>query len=187
MNIELNDIRIRETVADDMNDIMQVEKQAFGSVKEAQLAAGLLNDKTAGPLVSLLAFYKNEAAGHILFTRVYIDGQQRQPLMHILAPLAVKPGYRKKGIGGMLIKEGLRLLQEKGSDLVFVLGHEEYYSKYGFLPHASRLGYPAPYPIPEEYSGCWMVQPVGRTGFEVGKGKIRCSDMLNREEYWTEE
>ncbi|NDV64879.1 GNAT family N-acetyltransferase [Bacteroides sp. 224] len=180
-------IQIRETNANDFNDIMTVEKQAFGYDKEAQLVAKLLADKTAEPIVSLLAFHQGEAVGHILFTRAYFDNQETQPMMHILAPLAVKPEYQRQGIGGMLIKAGIEKLQEKGSNLVFVLGHAEYYPKYGFLPDAARLGYPAPYPIAEEYSDYWMVQAIGPKGFEVGKGKMRCCDELNKPEHWRDD
>jgi putative acetyltransferase len=105
-------------------------------------------------------------------------------MMHILAPLAVKPEYQRQGIGGMLINAGIEKLREKGSNLVFVLGHKEYYPKYGFIPHAARLGYPAPYPIPEEYSDCWMVQSISPEGFDVGRGKIKCSNELNKPEHW---
>lgn len=101
---------------------MTVEKQAFGYDKEAQLVADLLADKTAKPMVSLLAFYKGEAVGHILFTRAYFDGQGAQQMMHILAPLAVKPEYQRQGIGGMLIRAGIERLQEKGSCLVLYWG-----------------------------------------------------------------
>lgn len=45
----------------------------------------------------------------------------------------------------------------------------------------------APYTIPEEYSDCWMVQAVSQEGFEIGKGKIRCSDVLNKLEHWRNE
>lgn len=117
-------IQIRETNTDDFDSIMTVEKQAFGYDKEAQLVADLLADKTAEPMVSLLAFYKGEAVGHILFTRAYFDGQGALQMMHILAPLAVKPEYQRQGIGGMLIRAGIERLQEKGSCLVFVLGHK---------------------------------------------------------------
>ena len=96
-------IQIRETNTDDFDSIMTVEKQAFGYDKEAQLVADLLADKTAKPMVSLLAFYKGEAVGHILFTRAYFDGQGAQQMMQILAPLAVKPEYQRQGIGGMLV------------------------------------------------------------------------------------
>jgi putative acetyltransferase len=185
MNVK--EIIIRETTLEDLNYILEVEKQAFGYDKEARLVTELLADKTAEPIVSLLAFYKDEAIGHILFTRAYFENQEIQPMMHILAPLAVKPEYQQQGVGHMLIQIGIETLLEKGSNLVFVLGHKDYYPKYGFLPNASRLGYPAPYPIQEQYSDCWMVQEIGENGFEVGKGKIKCSDVLNKPEHWRDD
>lgn len=185
--IHSKEIQIRETNTSDLNDIMTVEKQAFGYDKEAQLVAELLADKTAEPIVSLLAFYQGEAVGHILFTRTYFDNQEIQPMMHILAPLAVKPEYQRQAIGGMLIQAGIEKLREKGSNLVFVLGHAAYYPKYGFLPDATQLGYPAPYPIAVEYSDYWMVQAISPKGYEVGKGKIRCCDELNKPEHWRDD
>jgi putative acetyltransferase len=74
-----------------------------------------------------------------------------------------------------------------GSHIVFVLGHKEYYPKYGFIPNANSLGYPAPYPIPEEYADCWMAQPISATGFGAGKGKIGCCYELNKPEHWRDE
>ena len=136
-----NDIEIRETKGTDFNDIMLVEELAFGYKKEANLVADLLKDKTAEPILSLLAFYKKKAVGHILFTRIYIDNAINQPLFHILAPLAVIPEFQKQGIGGLLIEAGIDILKEKGSKLVFVLGHMEYYPKYGFIPDAKSLGF----------------------------------------------
>lgn len=184
---KLIDIQIRQTATGDYENIMNVEAQAFGYDKEAKLVAELLRDSTAEPMVSLLAFHGDEAIGHILFTRAYFDNRDTQPMIHILAPLAVKPEYQRQGIGGMLIQAGIEKLREIGSNLVFVLGHKDYYPKYGFIPNAEQLGYPAPYPIPEEYKDCWMVQPVGPKGYEVGKGKIRCSDELNKPEHWRDE
>lgn len=185
--MQLNDIVIRESTAHDFNDIIEVEKSAFGYDKEARLVAELLTDKTAEPILSLLAFHGDTAVGHILFTRAYIDGALSQPMMHILAPLAVRPEYQQQGIGGQLIKSGIQLLQERGSNLVFVLGHKDYYPRHGFIPNAIKLGYAAPYPIPDEHSECWMVQPLNTKGFEISKGKIKCSDVLNRAEHWRDE
>lgn len=185
--IKLNNIQIRETNTNDFKDIIAVEQQAFGYDKEAQLVIKLLADKTAEPMVSLLAFYQDEAVGHILFTRVYLDNQEVQPMMHILAPLAVRPEYQRQGIGGMLIEAGIEALREKGSNLVFVLGHAAYYPKYGFIPDAAGLGYTAPYPIAEEFSDYWMVQAISPKGFDIGTGKIRCSDELNKPEHWRDD
>lgn len=185
--MNVNELIIRETKDGDLHQIMEVEKQGFGYDKEAKLVSELLTDKSAAPIVSLLAFRQDEAIGHILFTRAYFDGQEKQPLIHILAPLAVKPDYQRKGVGGMLIKAGIKTLQEIGSNLVFVLGHKEYYPKFGFIPHAEKLGYPAPYPVSDEYSDYWMVQPIRPAGFNIGTGKIKCSDVLNRPEHWRDE
>lgn len=185
--MDLKQIQIRQTNTNDFDNIMNVEKQAFGYDKEAKLVAELLEDRTAEPRVSLLAFYNNKAIGHILFTRAYIEGIEECPMIHILAPLAVIPEFQGKGIGKLLINTGFQLLKEKGTHLIFVLGHKEYYPKCGFIPDAKSLGYPAPYPIPEEYADCWMVIPISKKSFDVGKGKIKCSEVLNRIEHWRDE
>lgn len=185
--MKIKDTKIRETEAGDFSEIMKVEERAFGYVKEAKLTADLLKDKTAEPILSLLAFDENKAVGHILFTRVYINEMTTtQPLVHILAPLAVLPEYQKQGIGGLLINEGLKKLKEMGSEMVFVLGHTEYYPKFGFIPNSGKLGFSAPYPIPEEYENAWMVQSLNPDGFVINQGKIICANELNKPEHWRE-
>ena len=185
MNIK--EIDIRETKSKDINRILEIVEQAFSPEDVAKLVDELLTDKTAEPIVSLLAFVEGKAIGYILFTRVCFEQGQNQPLMHILTVLAVAPELQRQGIGKELIKAGIQKLQKKGSILVFVLGHREYYPKYGFTPNAASLGYPTPYPIPEENNDCWMVRTISIKGFEVGKGKIKCADMLNKPEHWTAE
>jgi len=180
-------IIIRKTGSKDFNDIMVVEERAFGYVKEAKLTANLLSDKTAEPTLSLLAFDGQKAVGHILFTRVYINEMNNnQPLVHILAPLAIIPEYQKQGIGGLLIKEGLKRLSEMGTEVVFVLGHMDYYPKFGFIPDAEKKGFHAPYSIPDEYKNAWMVQSLNPDGFMIKKGNVICSNELNKPEHWRE-
>ncbi|HDP79904.1 MAG TPA: N-acetyltransferase [Spirochaetes bacterium] len=180
------DITIKETKDADFIDIMDIHKTAFGQDEEAELTAALLGDKSAEPVLSLLAFDGNEAAGHILFTRVEIKGSAPSPPAHILAPLAVKPAFQNRGIGGMLINEGLKRLKEMGAELVFVLGHKEYYPRHGFLPDAGRRGFEAPYPIPARDADAWMVLALTPKGPGGIRGKVRCADVLNRPEYWRE-
>lgn len=183
-------ITIRTTNSDDFNDIMQVEKLAFGYDKEAKLVAELLSDKTAEPMLSLLAFDNEEAVGHILFTRAYFEDQKEQPMMHILAPLAIIPTYQRQGIGGVLINAGLEILKEMGSKLIFVLGHKEYYPRYGFLPNAQGMGFFTPYPdpMPTDYADYWMVQSLTNDKLEtMPKGRIKCAVTLNKPEHWRED
>lgn len=180
-------ICIKETNKDDFESIMLVEERAFGMKKEAELTADLLNDETASPVLSLLAFDGERAVGHIIFTRVYMDKlDKNQPLMHILAPLAVIPEYQKQGIGGKLIREGIKRLKEMGSEIVFVLGHIGYYNRFDFIVDAKALGYEAPHPIPEEYKDAWMVQSLKLNKPNIPFGRVICSNALNKEEHWRE-
>ena len=95
------------------------------------------------------------------------------------------PDYQKKGIGGKLIDRGLQLLTSSGVDLVFVLGHSEYYPRHGFEP-AGSLGLEAPYPIPEEHKDAWMVQALRPGLLGSLHGKVVCADALDKPEHWRE-
>lgn len=178
-------MEIREAKKSDLKEVLLVEKLAFGYEKEAELVKSLLSDDTAKPLLSLLAFEDDRAVGHILFTNVRLNEREADLNMSILAPLAVLPDYQNMDIGGKLIREGLDLLKRSGVDLVFVLGHPGYYPRFGFNP-AGKLGFEAPYHIPDEHADAWMVQEL-RSGI-IGsvRGKIICSDELNKPEHWRE-
>lgn len=184
--MDMTAITIRETNDADFNGIMEIHERAFGHDKEAVLTARLLKDTSGEPRVSLLALNGNEPAGHVLFTRAAIEGSGDSPRVHILAPLAVKPAYQRKGFGGMLISEGLRRLKEMGTELVFVVGHKDYYPRYGFIPDAGRLGFEIPHPIPAEDADAWMVQALTPKGIGAVRGKVRCADALDRPEHWRE-
>ena len=176
---------IREATEADLNDVLNVEKEAFGYDKEAELVRDLLSDPSAKPLCSLLAVEDNKAIGHILFTTARLEGAQKDVSISLLAPLAVIPDFQKQGVGGKLITFGLQHLSKSGVDLVFVLGHIEYYPRYGFNP-AGIQGFEAPYPIPPEHANAWMVQELRSGVIGSVSGKVKCADMLNKPEHWRE-
>jgi putative acetyltransferase len=177
-------IDIRNTTDTDLEDILRINRAAFGQDEEAELVAALLDDKSARPLVSLLALDDSKAVGHILFTAVkFADGG---PPAAILAPMAVAPGRQKTGIGGQLIRTGLQQLKADGVALVFVLGWPEYYPRHGFRP-AGVWGFDAPYPIAEENAGAWMVLELSSGALDDYQGQITCADSLNRPELWIEQ
>ncbi len=177
-------MEIREAKKSDLNEVLSVEELAFGYDKEAKLVSDLLCDESAKPTLSLLAFDGEKAIGHILFTKVLLNGDN-DTSMSILAPLAVLPENQKQGVGGKLIEKGLEILKESGVDLVFVLGHPEYYPKFGFNP-AGEKGFEAPYHIPPECAEAWMVQELRPGVIGSVKGKVQCSDELNKPEHWRE-
>ncbi len=169
----------------DRDDIRSIQMLAFGQPDEADLTIALLDDPSAAPVLSLIAFDERRAVGHILFSKARLTGAEPAPSVSILAPLAVVPDYQNRGVGGLLIKDGLRRLRDADTDLVFVLGHPEYYPRHGFEP-AGRLGFDAPYPIAEEDADAWMVLALRPDILGSVSGRVKCADALDKPEYWCE-
>ena len=181
-------LKIRKSTPSDLTKVLQVEQQAFGDDEGPEivdLVKGLLSDPSAMPLLSLLAEDDQRAVGHILFTNARITDTDHSVSAVILAPLAVAPQAQSRGIGGRLIKEGLKRLSESGIELVFVLGHPEYYPRHGFKP-AGELGFEATYPIPDKNADAWMVQELRPGVIGRVRGKVICADVLNQPEHWRE-
>jgi len=181
-------LKIRHSHKFDRFGIEQIHKAAFGKDKGAviaELVNGLFDDKTAEPLLSLVAIRNETIVGHILFTKVNVRQSPTFVSASILAPLAVHPEAQATGVGGLLIKEGLSRLKKNGVNLVFVLGHPDYYPRSGFTP-AGKLGFKAPYPIPEEHAGAWMVMELSSGIIGKAKGIVECSDVLNQPQHWRE-
>jgi putative acetyltransferase len=180
-----NSVRIRPAVDTDLDAVLSVERLAFGYDKEAELVRDLLDDPSARPVLSLLAFKQDRAVGHILFTAARLAGATDPVPLALLAPLAVVPDAQKQGIGGQLIEHGLKLLSGAGTGLVFVLGHAAYYPRFGFRP-AGPCGFEAPYPIPDEHAEAWMVQALVPGLLGRLRGRVVCADALQRPEHWRE-
>ncbi len=178
-------IHIREASPLDLSDTLSVESAAFGHDKEAELVRDLLEDPSAKPLLSLLAFDGDRAVGHVLFTTARLTNTQDTPSISLLAPLAIVPEYQRQGIGAQLVRQGLQLLTESEIDLVFVLGHPEYYPRHGFKP-AGHLGFEAPYPIPDKHADAWMVQALRPGIIGSVRGTVVCADALDKPEHWRE-
>ncbi|GCF94170.1 N-acetyltransferase [Enterococcus florum] len=177
------ELQIRKTTQQDREAIFQLENLAFPEDTEvAVLADDLL--ATEKDALSLLALVEDQPVGHILFTNCHIEGRESQPSATILAPLAVLPAYQKMGIGGELVKEGLRRLKAQQVEIVFVLGHIEYYPRHGFLP-ALGLGYYPPYPTKKGLEDAWMLQTLNEAiDLENYTGRVVPAKAMDRPNYW---
>lgn len=181
-------MKIRQTTPSDLNKILAIHKAAFGEQEGpeiAQLVQNLFNDPTALPLYSFVASIEDHLIGHVLFTKVKLIDSPTPVTATILAPLAIKPKYHSKGVGKDLIKEGLITLKNAGVDLVFVLGHPDYYPQSGFKP-AGELDFTAPYPIPKKNAGAWMVLELRPGIIGSATGMVQCCEALDKPELWKE-
>ena len=176
-------MHIRETSDADLNDILRVEGAAFDGGKEVELMRDLLADPSAKPFLSLLAFVDDQPAGHILFTAARLVNSSREVAVSFLAPLAVVPMFQRQGAGGSLIKDGVERLSKSGVDLVFVVGHPQYYPRCGFT-QAGKLGFETPYPMSDEHADAWMVHALRPDLLGSVSGKVVCCDTLNKPELW---
>ena len=178
-------LKIVEATDDDLEDILQINRAAFGQDDEAVLVRNLVVDPSAKPLLSLIAKYERRTVGHILYTKVFVSGHPGIST-YLLAPMSVLPEFQCIGIGGRLIQTGNKMLQEMGVQLVFVLGHPTYYPKYGFINDAAAHGFFAPYPIEDKNANAWMYQTLSPEPIKNVGGKVLCCDALDKPEYWVE-
>jgi len=178
-------VHIRDMTDANIDSALEIERRAFGEEDEADLVHNLLGDPSAQPALSLLAYQDDRAVGHILFTKAHLAQSPVPVSATLLAPLAVVPDAQKQGVGAHLIAHGLKRLTQDGVDLVFVLGHPDYYPRCGFEP-AGRLGFEAPYPIPEMHADAWMVQALRPGVIGSAHGRVQIATAIDKAEYWRE-
>ncbi len=81
--------------------------------------------------------FDENVVAHILFTPVVIRADGRELEGMGLGPMSVATGFQNQGIGSSLVQSGLERLTDDGCPFVVVLGHPEFYSRFGFLPARS--------------------------------------------------
>ena len=121
---------IRPEHPDDVAAIRDVNERAFGSPGEAELVDKLRAANKA--VVSLVAQRGDQVVGHILFSPITVTNAPGSFRGVGLAPMSVLPEFQNTGIGSRLVREGLVACQQAGYDVVVVLGHVDYYPRFGF-------------------------------------------------------
>ena len=124
-------ITIRPERPEDASRVRHVNELAFAQPAEAHLVERLR--QTCADALSLVA-EDDAVVGHILFTPVVVESAGRRVIGMGLAPMAVLPDHQRQGIGSQLVRRGLDILRERGCAFVVVVGHPEYYPRFGFEP-----------------------------------------------------
>lgn len=121
--------------------IRAVVTAAFGQADEADLVEALRQGGDG--LVEMAAWESERLVGHILFSRLPLVGPADTLEAAALAPVSVLPDRQGQGVGGRLIVEGIEACRRLGLAAVVVLGHADYYPRFGFsAPAARRLSAP---------------------------------------------
>lgn len=166
-------IFIREENKKDYNIVERLVEEAFKRAEhsdnnEHTLVAKLRESDAFIPELSLVAEVDGGIKGHILMTKALVENGEESFETLALAPLSVLPEYQKKGVGSELIKKAFEKAKELGYKSVIVLGHENYYPKFGF-EKASKYRIEAPFPVPEE---CFMVAKLQNNALDDVNGVV---------------
>lgn len=140
-------IVVRAETHEDAGAVRRVNELAFGRASEAELVDALRAD--ARPYLSLVAEEHGRVVGHIFFSPVGLEPEERGLLAMGLGPMAVLPERQGAGVGSRLVRAGLEECRRAGCGLVVLVGHPAYYPRFGFAP-ASRLGLRCEYDVPDE-------------------------------------
>jgi len=135
---DLVNIRVEDRDSSEEHSVIRtINEAAFGGPDEADLVDKLRTDGHA--LISLVAELDAGLVGHILFSRMWIRSQAGALISAVaLAPVAVLPEHQRRGVGGRLIRHGLELLRARGEKITLVVGHPDYYPRFGFSTQKAR-------------------------------------------------
>ena len=136
---------IRSETPADIGAIAEITEIAFRSLEISQhteqfIIAALRAAKAL--TVSLVAEADGRVIGHIAFSPVAISDGTRN--WYGLGPVSVLPAYQRQGVGQALIREGLSRLKDMNAQGCCLVGHPDYYRKFGFknMPGLVHEGVP---------------------------------------------
>ncbi len=149
---------IREARAGDHAGIHALVADAFGQAGEADLVEALRRDGDA--VLELVALFDGRLAGHVLFSRLLVEGSGSGFPAVALAPLAVAEPVRRRGVAGALVEAAHHMLRTAGENLSVVLGEPAYYGRFGYR-HDRAAGFDCQWQSDALQALAWGEAPIG--------------------------
>lgn len=163
-------IEIRPETPADLAGVREVNAAAFGRDVEGRIVDALREQGAL--LASLVAVDRGRVVGHIAFSAAGLGDSA----IAALGPMTVEPGRQRDGIGSALVRAGLEACRRVGHDVIVVLGHPEFYPRFGFVV-AGPLGVTCEYPVPEEVFMLTELEPGALRG---RRGLVRYAPAFKR-------
>jgi len=160
-------LTIRPEAKEDYTAIRQINRKAFHTDAEANLVDALRQSNV--PIISLVAECSDIIAGHVFFSEVKLDGHCQEIRICGLAPMAVLPEYQRQGIGSQLVTEGMKACRQAGYSAVVVLGHRQFYPRFGFEPSVN-FRITSEFDVPDEV---FMIRELSKDALTNCSGTIR--------------
>lgn len=168
-------VAIRPEREHDAVDVREVNERAFGGDLEARIVDALRGSDGS---ISLVATLDGRVVGHILFTPVTIEPPETRIRVAGLAPMAVRPEFQRTGIGSALVRAGLDECRRHGYAAVVVVGHPEYYPRFGFVQaHTRNLRY-----VDEVPREAFMAIELEPGALPAGGGVVRYRPEFSEEQ-----
>jgi putative acetyltransferase len=136
-------VEIRPEEPADVEAIREVNRRAFGQDQEGRIVDALRANGAV--LISLVAVEQGRIVGHILYSLARIGDLGGAAL----GPMAVAPEAQRRGIGTRLVEAGNTFLASSGCPFVVVVGHPEFYPRFGFTPARAR-GITCKWDVPDD-------------------------------------
>jgi putative acetyltransferase len=130
---------VRALLAADAAAVDGVVERAFGRRAEADLVRAL-RQAEASLLERVAVDAGGAVVGYVALSRVTPERLAAGVVASGLGPLAVEPACQRAGVGAALAEAGIEACAARGDGLLFVLGHPEYYPRFGFRS-ARELGF----------------------------------------------
>jgi len=169
-------LSIRQEMPRDVSAIHDLNVAAFAQSTEADIVDSL---RGAGALRhSLVAVDGDEIVGHLAFSPVTITEGSRVVDALGLGPMAISPSRQRQGIGTRLVNFWLEQLAEDKDNLVVLVGHPDYYPRFGFR-RAKAFGIRWEHDVPEE---AFMVLELRRGALDKISGVVRFHPVFDEVE-----
>ena len=146
---------VRAETPDDHDTIRRIVDEAFGDTITSAIVDGIRASDRFIPELSLVAVYEGQPLGHVISSYVDVVPGSRRVLQ--VGPLAVVPSHQRRGIGTALMRETIRIAEERGEPLLLIEGNPAYYGRFGFT-RADEQGIDMP---PESHGPQYfMIRPL---------------------------